>query len=332
MTTAPTRLTPAAPDASTSLLLSRVAESAYWSGRYLERAEGTARLVKAHGELMVDLPAHASIGWSPLLAVLGVGPDELPPAQLSEEVVMTHLLAASTNHSSVRSSIAAASRNLRVLRAVIPLEAAEVLNELQTDVELTADTAIERRHRGSFLTNVIRSCQILSASLADTMSHDEAFGFLTTGRQLERADVTTRVLEVHHRILTRRVDDRLEPYLDTCWFSVLRSVSALQAFRRSGRTSSAESTVSFLLRDPRCPRTVEACLIEASRRLLEIPGHEDAMAATAAVQRLLDAVDVAELVDGNLHEFVDEVQSRIAALHDAVVASWFAPQPAQAAR
>lgn len=311
-------------DAPDSILLSRVAESAYWAGRYLERAEGTARLISAHSELMVDLPAHASTGWSALLAVLGVERDECALPGATEEAVVHHLIAESDNPSSVRSAIVAAQANLRVMRAVIPAEAAEVLTELHASVTATASLAVDRRNRRQWLTSVIRSCQTLSGIFNETMIHDDVFCFFTIGRQLERADLTTRVLDVQAELLMPEASGPLEPYLDICWFSALRSVSALHAFRRTGAPSSVDRMVAFLLRDPKCPRAVEACLIEASRRLLEVPGHERSMAATASAQQMLDDVDIQRLVNGGLHRFVDELQEAIGRVHDRIEASWFA--------
>jgi uncharacterized alpha-E superfamily protein len=312
------------------LLLSRVADSAYWAGRYLERAEGTARLVKSHADLVMDLPRAAGVGWEPLLAVLGVADDAVPPSRRTcEEDVIGYLTGDLTNASSVRSAIAAVHRNLRVTRAVMPIEAVEVLTELHHHVEDTSDHAVDRRTRNAWLTSVIRSSQSLSAILAETMTHDDAFCFFTVGRQLERADLTTRVLDVQQGVLTRSHRGPLEPYLDICWFAVLRSVSALQAFRRTGTQGSAEATIAFLLHDTKCPRTVESCLIEAARWLLEIPGHGDAMAACARAQDTLADVDVAALVDGGLTDFVDVLQKRIADVHAGIEASWFAPASAQ---
>lgn len=316
--------------APSPLLLSRVAECAYWAGRYLERAEGTARLVKCHADLVMDLPRAVTVGWDPLLAVLGMAqrPDAGAPVTSTEESVVGLLTADASNPGSVRSSIAAARANLRVTRAVMPQEAAEVLIDLHNHVELTADEAIDRRTRTAWLTSVIRVCQTLSAILADTMSHDDAYCFFTVGRQLERADLTTRVLDVQVGPLTRGAGDALGPYLDICWFAALRSVSALQPFRRTGRPTSAEATISFLLRDPKCPRTVESCLTEASRWLLEIPGHEQPMAACASAQRLLQSADARALADGDLHRYVDELQVHIGAIHEHIAVGWFAHEPA----
>ncbi len=319
-------------EAPPPLLLSRVAESAYWAGRYLERAEGTARLVRAHADLVIDLPSDAAVGWWPLLAVTGAG-DELaqPTEPMGEEQVVGLLVADEDNTSSVRSSVAAVHRNLRITRSVMPLDAAEVLIELHHHVRDFAPTAVHRRKRNEFLTSVIRGCQTLSGILAETMCHDDAFCFFTVGRQLERADLTTRVLDVHAGMLNGHTNEALTPYLDLCWATTLRSVSALQAFRRRGLPASSSTTLSFLLRDPKCPRTVGSCLIEASRWLLEIPRHDRAMASCAALETKLQSVDAAELLDGRLHDFIDEVQLALSDLHGEIESTWFEPASAPVA-
>ncbi|MEM9131577.1 MAG: alpha-E domain-containing protein [Actinomycetota bacterium] len=318
-------------EAPPPLLLSRVAESAYWAGRYLERAEGTARLVRAHADLTIDLPSEAAVGWWPLLAVTGADDLYDQHEMVGEEQVVSYLVADEDNHSSVRSSMAAVHRNLRITRSVMPLEAAEVLIELHHHVRDFATGAVHRRRRNEFLTRVIRGCQTLSGILAETMCHDDAFCFFTVGRQLERADLTTRVLDVHSGLLNGHTNEALTPYLDLCWATTLRSVSALQAFRRRGQPASPTTTLSFLLRDPKCPRTVGSCLIEASRWLLEIPRHDKAMASCAAVETLLQSVDAAELLDGRLHDFIDEVQLALSDLHDEIESTWFEPASAPVA-
>lgn len=318
-------------EAPPPLLLSRVAESAYWAGRYLERAEGTARLVRAHADLVIDLPSEAAVGWWPLLAVTGADDLYDQHEMVGEEQAVSYLIADEDNHSSVHSSMAAVHRNLRITRSVMPLEAAEVLIELHHHVRDFAAGAVHRRNRNDFLTSVIRGCQTLSGILAETMCHDDAFCFFTVGRQLERADLTTRVLDVHSGLLNGHTNEALTPYLDLCWATTLRSVSALQAFRRRGQPASPTTTLSFLLRDPKCPRTVGSCLIEASRWLLEIPRHDKAMSSCAALETLLQSVDAAELLDGRLHDFIDEVQLGLSDLHTEIESTWFEPASAPVA-
>jgi uncharacterized alpha-E superfamily protein len=200
-----------------------------------------------------------------------------------------------------------------------------VLTELHAHVEATATMAVDRRTRSTWLTGVIRQCQTLSAILSETMSHDDAYCFFTVGRQIERADLTTRVLDVQGAMLMRQADQAIAPYIDTCWFAALRSVSALQAFRRSGAPMTPEATVGFLLHDLKCPRTIEACLVEVGRWMLEIPGHEQAMARCASAVSALHEVDTAALVTDGLHGFADGFQRCLGELHQSIEDSWFAP-------
>lgn len=311
-------------NAPSPLLLSRTAEAAYWAGRYLERAEGTARLIKTHADLIMDLPRSAGLGWGPLLALVGVDP-RIAARHLdaTEEVVVAHLVSDLANPSSVRASIAAVHRNLRVTRSVMPVEAAEVLTELHHFVQETAEQAGDRRTRNAWLVTVMRSCQTLSGILAETMTHDDAYCFFTVGRRLERIDLTARVLDVQSGVLTGNGDDRLGPYQEICWTAALRSVSALQSFRRRGVSSSGRETISFLLQDPKSPRSVDSCLVESSRWLLEVPRHEAAMAACASIAAMVESVDVDELVDGALHRFADSLQEATAAFHEQISATWF---------
>lgn len=312
-------------NAPSPLLLSRTAEAAYWAGRYLERAEGTARLIKTHADLIMDLPRSAGVGWGPLLALVGVDPPLEPlHFDMTEEFVVGHLVSDLSNPSSVRASIAAVHRNLRVTRSVMPVEAAEVLTELHHFVQENANQTLDRRTRNAWLVSVIRSCQTLSGILAETMTHDDAYCFFTVGRRLERVDLTARVLDVQANVLTGHRNAQSGPYSEICWTAALRSVSALQSFRRRGVTSSGTETIAFLLQDPKSPRTVESCLVESSRWLLEVPRHEDAMAACTAIAAKVESVDIDDLVNGGLHAFAEELQEGIAEFHDQIATTWFA--------
>jgi uncharacterized alpha-E superfamily protein len=312
-----------------SLLLARVAENAYWAGRYLERAEGTARLIRSHSDLIIDLPRNATVGWAPLLAVLGLDLHSRPdPTEVTESQVVALLAADPNESSSVLASIEAVHRNLRVARPVMPIEAGEVLADLHRFVTAEPEQAVHRRTRSDWLTTVIRYCQTLSGVLSETMSHDDAYGFFVTGRQLERADMTSRVLDVQANLLTTQAGPNLAPYLDISWFAALRSVSALEAFRRSGRPDTVEAKIAFLLRDLKCPRTVEACVVEASRWLLELPRHSDAMQRCAALQTMLEEIDPDSLGIEHLHGFADELQAAIGEIHNAIASTWFhTPEP-----
>ena len=311
------------------MLLSRVAEAVYWGGRYLERAEATARLVKVHTELFLDLPKSANVGWTPLLAVTGSGDGfNSAHADANEEDVVAFLSVDGENRGSIVASLAQARQDLRATRAMLPGPAWETLNKLYLWSIDTSPSAVHRRTRLAWMDEVICRCQLLVGMVAGTMSHDDCYSFLEIGRMLERADMTTRVLDVQAGILVRQPDEDLGPYADVTWMSVLHSLAAGQMFRRTGAVgASGPDTLRFLLKEPRFPRSVEHCLTGASRALLELPRSEEPMAACAKVQTALEDADISQLSGGALHEFVDGIQAGIAGVHDLVSATYFRAAP-----
>ena len=340
------------------MLLSTVAERVYWIGRYVERAEATARLVKVHTELFLDLPRAAGLQWRPLLEVTGSGSSfdryraDRPPgpaaggaavdAVESEEEVVHFLLAERASPVSVLMSIGAARTNMRANRPVLPRMAWEVLNRLSHWSLVSVDAAVHRRTRLGWCAHVIEELQLLSGILGSTMNHDEAYAFFEMGRQLERADMTTRVLDVQAATLLDRASpdhgssdhdaSSDNPYADVTWMGVLCSVSADHTYRQKfGGGVTAVTALRFLLRDPQFPRSVEHCLTQVARALLELPRYEEPMAATARLQAELTDIDVNRLATDSaaLHEAVDQLQQGISAVHVRLAATYFrvAPRP-----
>jgi uncharacterized alpha-E superfamily protein len=306
-------------------LLSRVAESVYWAGRHLERAEATARLVHFHTKLFLDLPKAAGVGWTPLLAVTGSDEAFGQPEAGEEEDVVGFLATDKEHPGSILASVAQAHGNLRVTRAILPSEAWEVLNQLHLWTTQTRHQAVDRRTRPGWMAQLIGQCQLLSGLLEGTMSHDDAYAFLEIGRGLERADMTTRVLDIQAAILVGQRDGAT-PYADVTWTGVLRSLSAHQMFRRTaGSTVTGPAALRFLLRDPQFPRSVERCLIEISRALLELCRHQDPMAGCAEVQMLLEKAE--PLGAAGLHDYADQLQQGLGKLHDLLVATYFPIEP-----
>lgn len=314
---------------SRTMLLSTVAEHLYWAGRHLERVEATARLVRTHTELYVDLPKAVGLGWDPLLAVTGTR-ESFGDAhdEVTEDDVVAFLLADAEHASSVVASLRQARENLRVTRGLIPRQLWEIVNEGQRWVQHTASAGCSRGQRLLWTAEVIRRCHTASGSETTLMSRDQAYAFLAIGRLLERADMTTRVLDVHAGITRAAGPDRLGPYADIVWMSTLRCLGGEQMYRgQMGGIISAPDAVRFLLRDTAFPRSVEHCLIEISRWLLELPHQEDPMAASVEVQHLLDAAEgdgEASPIDSEeLHDYVDRLQLGLCGLHDRLVSTYF---------
>jgi uncharacterized alpha-E superfamily protein len=307
------------------MLLSRVAESVYWAGRYLERTEATARLVKIHTELFLDLPSMAGLGWAPLLAVTGSRElfDEHYDTAAEEDVIR-FITVDSASSTSILSSITSSRYNFRVTRNVLPAAAWEQLNQLFLWVLQSRALMVDRRTRLACMDRVIRDCYLLRGLLAGTMSHDEAYWFLEVGSLIERADMTTRVLDVQAGVLTQDLSVATETYGDLTWSSVLRSLSAQQMFRRTARNGvSGAEALKFLLRDPQFPRSVEHCLTRISNALLELPRYEAAMEGCAHVQKMLVDAVMLEMKAEALHTCMDQLQIGIDELHAAITETYF---------
>lgn len=308
-----------------AMLLSRVAEHLYWAGRYLERVEGTARLVKTHTELFVDLPRSTGLGWAPLLAVTGSREAfDVGYERVTEDDVVAFLLAEPEHHGSVLVSIEQTRENLRVTRGLIPQRMWEVVNETRQWVQVSAVAGCARGSRIMWTEEVIRRCHTVIGTAASTMSRDLAYAFMEIGRLVERADMTSRVLDVQAGILMRANVDTPIPYTDLTWMAMLRSLGGEQMYRRQmGGVVSAPNAVQFLLREQAFPRSVEHCLIEIERNLVELPHHDDSIASARTIHALLDTVGGAEVDLVWLHQFVDDLQLALGGLHDQLAATYF---------
>lgn len=310
-------------------MLSRVAERVYWTARYLERAENTARLVGVYANLLLDLPKGYTVGWHTLIGITG---SEQPfgehHEQADERNVVRFLLTDPANPSSVLSALAGARENVRTTRDLFPAEVWEAVNELHLFARHHAQGGINRNQRHEYLSHIVDGCQQLTGQLAGTMSHDDAYDFVRLGRDLERADMTTRILDVGVATLQEQ-DDTAAPLLSTLWINVLRSLSAYQMYRRHVRASvNGRDVATFLLRDAQFPRAVRYCVDELETALARLPRGETPLRAIARISRLLTETDPKAIDREQLHHFIDDLQLELGQLHAAIAQTWFpAPPP-----
>lgn len=308
------------------MLLSRVAEQLYWAARYLQRAESTARVVSEHTNLLVDLPTSVPLTWEPLLAIAGMRKlfDERHPVA-DEHSIITFLLSDRQNPSSVLSAVSAARENLRAAREALPREAWQALNDQYLYVTSHHVEGVDRRSRTRFLDKVIAENQRFVGIVHSTMNRDSAFHMLHLGRNVERADMTSRVLDVRAAGLLAAGESR-PAHDDVQWAAVLRTLSGLQAYHSRMRAPiEARLTVDFLLRDPDFPGSVSHCLGEAEGVLADLPRSAAALAAARAARRTLHDVAMAPL--DQLHDGLDDVQLAVNGVHEEVTATYFSPPP-----
>lgn len=309
------------------MMLARVAESLYWMARYLERAEDTARLINATTMLVMDMPKGSSFGWEDLLKVVGL--DHAFHAhygEASETAVMRFLIQDERNPSSIFACVRHARENTRTFREVLPRESWEWVNELYLYTSTHLGHALDRRKRFDVLTEIIRRRQAVIGLLSGTMSRDEGFQFMRLGRNIERADMTSRLLDVSYAINLPYQDSQTGLNLDIAdliWMSVLHALSAHQMYRRHvGVHARGRKVLAFLLNDIPFPRSVRHCLHEIQFALGELPGVEP-LHHLQHIINLLDGADYRKLATSGLHDFCDDIQTRLADLHDVMALTFF---------
>lgn len=307
-------------------MLSRVAENLYWVGRYLERAENTARLINSTTQVLLDLPVNASFGWDVLIKVAGLDAEfgkRYP--QADEDSIIRFLIEDEDNPSSIISSIHNARENTRTVREVLPMELWERINRLYLYIRENASRAKQGRGpRNEVLLGVIGRRESIIGLLTGSMSRDVAYQLIKLGRNLERADMTTRIIDVNSAV--KLPADPALASLTTLrmWMSTLNALSAYQMYRNHvGVHVRANDVVNYLLKNPHFPRTVLHCLGEIEGCLSVLPDHRAAMKKVRQAWRRVEGMQLDDLKPVVLHEYLDQVQSDLAGVHGAVAKQYF---------
>jgi len=306
-------------------MLARHAENLFWAGRYVERAEVTARMVDVtyHG-LLESPPGEVRDAWAQLLDVLKLDhayDDE--HGEVDAVKAVAFLVGDRANPGSVLASIERARDNLRGVREFISTETWEAINGLYLQIrgrDLPADLAGQPFE---LFGEVKRGAQLVVGVANETMPHDDGWRFMTLGRMIERVEMTCRLLLVR----VARADDvrRVLGYHDG--LAILKSVSASEAFRKTHVRMDPAHVVEFLLLSADFPRAVLYCLRSADVQLAVLGADTpDAGRARRKLGRLRAAVEfrnVDELLDEGLPEFLAWIQEETQTVADCVADEFF---------
>jgi uncharacterized alpha-E superfamily protein len=217
-----------------------------------------------------------------------------------------------------------ARENARTIRDIIPREAWEQINELYLQSKSKAATVLTYRHRYDYLRSVILGTQTITGLLAGTMTHDEGYNFLRMGRNLERADMTTRIIDVRSATLLPEMAEDLTPFENLQWVGVLKSLTAYQMYRREVRLRvSRPDVLKFLLQEDRFPRALYHTLLEVESCLHTMPKHEKPLRLVQKLQRVLLRAKPQELKQEKLHEFIDVLQLGLITINDSISKTYF---------
>ena len=309
-------------------MLSRVAERIYWMARYIERAENTARIVNVNSILLLDLPKSLTPGWRPLIDITGSKADFEKRRRTCNERNVVHFLVADLKYSgSLLSSLQFARENARTIRDIIPREAWEHINALYLNTKNALPGGLAQRARFDFLGSVISGTQQITGLLAGTMLHDAGYFFLRMGRNLERADMTTRIIDVRSGDLLENEHENLTPYENIQWMSVLKSLTAYQMYRRTIQVRVRRPDVlNFLFKERNFPRAFYHTLCEVESSLEHLPRNKDVKKKLKELQKFVLDVEPATLKQNDLHEFIDTLQLKLSEIHNEISEVYFRTQ------
>ncbi len=326
-------------------MLSRVADSIYWMSRYVERSENIARSIEVNYNLALDLGppsdlpsetgSRAGNHWSPLISTTGNHEAFYAKYESAEERdVIWFLTFDEENPNSIISCLSAARENARTVRDMISSQMWEELNKFYLMVRDARKDESILASPFEFFGKVKLGGSLLEGVAESTMSRGEAWHFRRLGVAIERADKTSRILDVKYYLLLPNVSDVGTPFDTNQWVALLKSVSALEMYRKEHGRTTPMQVAEFLILDRHFPRSMHFCVLRAEDSLLSITGSKPGTFRTVAEQRMgrlrseLDYGNIHEIIAGGIHEFIDRFQSQLNLVGEAVRETFFAA-PAQ---
>jgi uncharacterized alpha-E superfamily protein len=315
-------------------MLSRVADAIYWMSRYVERAENVARFLDVGLQLMLDLPGPHDDPWAAVLAATGDDARFVARAgKVTREEVVRFLTIDPESPNSILSCLRYARENARSVREVISSEMWEQVNRSYLLARDAASTGALLDEPHDFLTEVKLASHLFVGTTYLTMTHNEGWHFGRLGRLLERADQTSRLLEAKQAILVARPADLGTSLDENHWAALLKSVSALEMYRKRHGQIAPDAVAAFLLLDKKFPRSIRYCLNKGERSLHAITGTPIGSSDTLAERRLgrlnaeCEYALISEILAEGLELYLDRLQQRLNDLGGAIHETFFAIRP-----
>lgn len=311
-------------------MLSRVADSIYWMSRYVERAENVARFIDVNYNITLGEAGHTGQQWAPLVFTTGDDEhfDELY-GQPERDNVLQFLAFDSRNPNSILSCVMAARENARMVRDSITAPMWEQVNRFYLMVRAAAGSGQAIVEPTAFCDEVKLASHALVGHIYTTMSHGEAWHFARIGRLLERADKSSRILDVQYYHLLPSVCDVGSSIDLVRWNALLRSTSALTMYRRVFGRIEPEKVADFLILDRHFPRAMRFCIRRMQDSVEQITGSKPGTFSCRSEQlagRLrseMDYTSIEDVIREGLHEYIDRFQSLSNDIGEALHADFF---------
>lgn len=316
-------------------MLSRVAEQLYWMSRYAERAETNARLLDVNLQLMLDFENQTDGSsrkhWEPIISTLeGHTLFDSLYEEPDDRTVTQFVTFESRNPNSIISCISLARENARSVREQISSEMWEQINKLYLFVRSDDARRLFSSSPYEFFKHLVEACQLFQGITESTMSHGEGYDFMSVGRLLERADSTSRILDMKYHIILPSGEEVGGNIDSIQWMAVLKSCSGLEAYRKyyTGQVVPWKVAEFLVLHD--CfPRAIRFCVDRFDGFLHQISGAErmhysnEAERLSGLLRSELDFAKGSEILASGLHQYLDRIQGRLNGINDALhLAYW----------
>lgn len=309
-------------------VLSSTAERAYWLGRYLERAESAARLVTVNARLHYDLPKRLPLAWQGLVKISGSS--ELFEEHFdepSEKNVSRHLINDQRNPGSLSRSLDSARENARTLRGIIPRGSVEHINQAHLYAKEHLSEPLSRIRREEGLAEVQSFIQRIEGFMSANMLHDAHWTFLRLGNFIERADMTSRILEAGCENIFDEASD-LEPFSDIQWRSVLQSLDASQGYNQVVQGPvSQEAVLEFVVHNVQLPRSLAYSLNSLRNSARDLPRNDAVLTTINRLRKRVAAEDMEKLDIQGVEQFMDDFQLKLVGIDQLINKTYFQYKP-----
>lgn len=308
-------------------MLSRVAERVYWMARYLERAEKSARLISVHTALLMDLPGRMEINWFTLIRLFDAESVFRQHYDWATEAnIMQFLIADPKNPVSLASSLANVRENVRTSLDVLPEEIWEQVNQIHLLMTESLPRIADRHKRQGFLREVMKHCQCIRGALDSHMSRDNSFDFMQIGKHLERADMSSRILEMTSLLLSEERSEMIRKYEGILWTNLLQALSARQMYLQHMHSRvTGQQVIRFLLADEVFPGAIGYSLKAMTRRMKYLPEPGAPQTMAQGLHDYLVAQDLSAIPAEKVHTMMDHLQGELGQLHNKIAVTWFYP-------
>ncbi|HYD31554.1 MAG TPA: alpha-E domain-containing protein [Azospirillaceae bacterium] len=309
-------------------LLARYAESIFWMARYMERAENLARILDVE---TFDRDEDGAKNWLP---VVRMNADEerffTKHQETSAETVLHFYILDADNPTSILSAVGAARENARILRPWISLEMWSQINVFYKEMQGLGAKDLALHNLNRLCTRIKEACQAHTGITEGTFYRDQGWYFYQLGKAIERADQTTRLLDIkYHTLLPTAEGGELVHHFSQ-WNTVLRSAAGYHAFRRENRRAmTPDSVAAFMLFNESFPRSVTQCVrlidmfLHRLKSRYNLRGGNAAMEKVDEIQHMLQTRSIDDVIRGGLHHYLDHLQFQLSTVTSAIGRDFF---------